>query len=86
LTWSEMMHAYTVLVHEGEEDEGGYWAEVVELPGCFGAGDTLEELEMDIKDAIESHILMLKELGRPVPDGVSCQEPEVRSWQVAVAV
>jgi len=78
------MHTYTVLVHEGEEDEGGYWAEVVELPGCFGGGDTLEEVEQDIKDAIEAHILMLQDLGRPVPSGVECVEPDIRRWQIAV--
>jgi predicted RNase H-like HicB family nuclease len=26
-------------------DTGAYWAEVVQLPGCFGAGHSLEDLE-----------------------------------------
>ena len=29
------------LNEEPEEDGGGYWAEVEELPGCFASGDTL---------------------------------------------
>lgn len=39
-----------VIVHEAEE--GGYWAEVPALPGCATQGETLEELEFNIKDAI----------------------------------
>ena len=39
------------IVHQAEE--GGYWAEVPALPGCITEGDTLEELESNLKDAIE---------------------------------
>jgi predicted RNase H-like HicB family nuclease len=77
-------HTYTVIVHNAEEDETGYWAEVVELPGCFGAGETLEEIEQDIKDAIETYIIYLKDEGKPVPEGVQCADEE-RRWYVAVS-
>ena len=39
------------IVHQAEE--GGYWAEVPALPGCITEGDTIEELENNLKDAIE---------------------------------
>lgn len=39
------------IVHQAEE--GGYWAEVPALPGCITEGDTIEELESNLKDAIE---------------------------------
>lgn len=39
------------IVHQAEE--GGYWAEVPALPGCITEGDTMEELENNLKDAIE---------------------------------
>ena len=39
------------IVHQAEE--GGYWAEVPALPGCITEGDTLSELESNLKDAIE---------------------------------
>ncbi len=39
------------IVHPAEE--GGYWAEVPALPGCITEGDTIEELESNLKDAIE---------------------------------
>ena len=32
---------YTVILHPAEE--GGYWAEVPALPGCFSQGETVEE-------------------------------------------
>jgi predicted RNase H-like HicB family nuclease len=77
------MRAYTVNVHEAEE--GGYCADVEELPGCFGSGETLDELERDIKDAIESYILALEEAGTPIPPGHQALEPNLRRWEIAVA-
>lgn len=34
-------------------EEGGYWAEVPALPGCITEGETMEELELNLKDAIQ---------------------------------
>ncbi|MFZ3059541.1 MAG: type II toxin-antitoxin system HicB family antitoxin [Candidatus Methanoperedens sp.] len=50
---------YTVLVYKAEE--GGYWAEVPALPGCYSQGETIEETMKNIKEAIESHLMVLKE-------------------------
>jgi len=44
-----------VIVHKA--DEGRYWAEVPGLPGCFSQGETLEETENNIRDAIEGYLL-----------------------------
>jgi len=38
-------------VHKAEE--GGYWAEVPSLPGCFTQGETLEELKQNLYEAVE---------------------------------
>lgn len=38
-------------------EEGGYWAEVVNMPGCITEGDTLEELEINLQEAIEGCLL-----------------------------
>ena len=38
------------IVHEAED--GGFWAEVPALPGCRTQGETLEELEENLKEAI----------------------------------
>lgn len=47
---------YTVLIHDTEEDETGYWAQVVELPGCYTQGETLDELKVNAQDAIEGYL------------------------------
>lgn len=39
------------IIHSAEE--GGYWAEVPALPGCITEGDTMDELLVNLKDAIE---------------------------------
>ena len=43
---------FHVLLHPGEEDEGGYWAEIPALDGCFTQGDTFEEVWARIPEAI----------------------------------
>ena len=61
---------YTVLIHEAEE--GGFWAEVPALPGCFSQGETPEEAIANVKEAIESHLEALREDNQqfPVEDNV----------------
>jgi len=41
---------YAVVVHE--EPEGGYWAEVPALPGCYSQGESVEELLENVREAI----------------------------------
>ncbi|MDP3028604.1 MAG: type II toxin-antitoxin system HicB family antitoxin [Deltaproteobacteria bacterium] len=48
-----------VIVHPDLED-GGYWVECPELPGCASQGDTVEEALEMIRDAIEGHRLPQK--------------------------
>ncbi len=56
---------YTVLVYKAEE--GGYWAEVPALPGCYSQGETVEETMKNVKEAVEAHIMALKEEEEKVP-------------------
>ena len=35
------------------EEDGSYWAEVKELPGCFASGHDLEEVKQGLVEAIE---------------------------------
>ena len=48
------MSIYNVIVHKAEE--GGYWAEVPDLPGCYTEADTLDELQEMLKDAISVYL------------------------------
>ena len=67
------------MVYEADEDEGGYWATVAELSGCGTSGETIEEIEENIKDAIETYLDALKALGKPLPQAVT------RKLEIAVA-
>ena len=46
---------YSVILHTDAED-GGYWVECPELPGCATQGDTIEEALTMIRDAIGGYI------------------------------
>jgi predicted RNase H-like HicB family nuclease len=39
------------IIHPAEE--GGFWAEVPALPGCFKQGETVEEIRANVREAIE---------------------------------
>jgi predicted RNase H-like HicB family nuclease len=39
-----------VIIHEAEE--GGYWAEVPALPGCYTQAERREELHSNLREAI----------------------------------
>lgn len=39
------------IIHQAEE--GGFWAEVPALPGCVTQAETIEELQVNLREAIE---------------------------------
>jgi predicted RNase H-like HicB family nuclease len=47
------------IIHPAEE--GGFWAEVPALPGCFSQGETLEEVRANIREAAEGWLLVASE-------------------------
>jgi len=59
------MKRYAVVI---EKSETGYGAYVPDLPGCVSTGRTREEVEVNIREAIEFHIAGLLEDGDPVPE------------------
>jgi predicted RNase H-like HicB family nuclease len=46
-----------IRVHAAEE--GGYWAEVLNFPGCASQGESLEELMSNVCEAIEGYELLM---------------------------
>jgi predicted RNase H-like HicB family nuclease len=78
---------FTVLVHEDED--GGYWGECLELPGCISQGDTLDETDYNIREAIE---LVLEVKLKDGEDITNLQpgepalgpDPKVRRWEIDV--
>jgi predicted RNase H-like HicB family nuclease len=54
---------FTVKVYRAEE--GGYWAECSELPGCFTQGETIPEVRRNARDAISLYLETLAERAAP---------------------
>lgn len=50
-----------------EKAEGNYSAYVPDLPGCVATGATLEEVETQIREAIEFHLEGMRDDGVPIP-------------------
>jgi predicted RNase H-like HicB family nuclease len=67
---------YAVVIEKGE---GNYGAYVPDLPGCVATGDTIEEVEREIQEAIEFHLEGMR------ADGQSIPEPSSRVEYVEVA-
>jgi len=59
------MIEYTVIYERGETNWGEY---IPDLPGCVIIGDTFEEIQQNIKEAIELYLEVLKEDGKPIPE------------------
>ena len=60
---------YTIVIHR-DEQEGGFWAECPQLPGCYTQADTTDELMENMREAIG---LYLEE-----PEGVQSSVEEIR--------
>jgi predicted RNase H-like HicB family nuclease len=37
-------------------EDGGYWADVPELPGCFASGDSLDELFDSLREGVALYL------------------------------
>lgn len=51
-----------------EKAQNNYAAYVPDLPGCVTTGNSIEETEQQIREAIEFHIRGLREDGLPIPE------------------
>ena len=51
-----------------EKTDNGYSAYVPDLPGCIAAGDTRDETEDLIRDAVKYHLEIMREHGEPIPE------------------
>jgi predicted RNase H-like HicB family nuclease len=51
-----------------EKAEGNYSSYVPDLPGCVATGSSVEEVEAQIREAIEFHLEGLREDGAPIPN------------------
>lgn len=59
-----VVNRYAVVIHE--DPEGGFWAEVPALPGCYSQGESVEELLVNVREAIAGVLeVMAEEGGKP---------------------
>lgn len=65
--------AFKVVVHEAEE--GGFWAEVPLLPGCYTFAGSLDELSDRAREAITAHMGLIQDPVIPA---------EARVFEIAV--
>jgi predicted RNase H-like HicB family nuclease len=54
-----------------EKTEGNYSAYVPDLPGCVATGATIQDVEVQIREAIEFHLEGMREDGTPIPPPAS---------------
>ncbi|WP_374481347.1 type II toxin-antitoxin system HicB family antitoxin [Zoogloea sp.] len=74
---------YPIAIEPGDDTHA--WGVVVpDLPGCFSAGDTLDEAIEHAREAIELHIDGLLDDGEAVPParpiGAHQRRPEFAGW------
>ena len=63
---------FPAVIHKDEES--GHGVAVPDLPGCFSAGDTLEEAIESAHEAVACHIEGLLMDGEPVPEQAPLEE------------
>ena len=79
------MKTFTVLVYEAEE--GGYWGECLELD-CSSQGESLDEMDHNIREAIEGVLEVRLEDGEDIAAITKAPDADVpanvRRWEISV--
>jgi predicted RNase H-like HicB family nuclease len=74
---------FTIAIEPGTK-RAAFGVAVPDLPGCFSAGDTVEEAFDNAREAIEAHCEVLAEEGKtiPTPKPMSAwqKDAEYRGW------
>jgi predicted RNase H-like HicB family nuclease len=65
------MKRYAVIIERGENNYGAY---VPDLPGCVSTGATVEEVERNIREAIDFHLEGMRLVGEPIPEATTLCE------------
>lgn len=74
-----MIKECVVIYERGNENQENWSAYVPDLPGCVSTGETFEESQNNIREAIQLHLEGLKAEGLPIP------EPTTKADRVSVA-
>ncbi len=78
---------YPIAIEAGDELHS-YGVTVPDLPGCFSAGETMDEAITNAKEAITGHLELLVEMGADIPAissvGDLAKDPEYAGYTRAV--
>ncbi len=58
------MYRFLIIIEKGDQNYGAYSPD---LPGCVAVGDTLEEVEKNMQEAIQWHLQGMIEDHEPIP-------------------
>lgn len=61
---------YPIAIFAGDE-QYAWGVEVPDIPGCFSAGDNLDDALAMAREAIEGHLELLAEASEPIPEARS---------------
>jgi predicted RNase H-like HicB family nuclease len=65
------MHRFLIVIEEAGQNFSAYSPD---LPGCVATGDTREETERNMYEAIQMHLEGLREDGLPIPSSTAVAE------------
>jgi predicted RNase H-like HicB family nuclease len=75
--FSDVAARSLILIEGGPPSNYSAWSP--ELPGCVAVGDTLDEVEREMREAIAFHLDAMSRDGDPIPDpsgpGVYVERP-----------
>lgn len=63
-----MNRRYAVIYEKGPTSVGAY---VPDLPGCVAVGDTIEQVERLIREAVQMHLAGMVEDGELIPEPIT---------------
>lgn len=64
--YAKLAGRYLILIERGPPSNYSAWSP--DLPGCVATGETLEEVEREMRAAVALHLEGLAEEGAPIPD------------------
>ena len=65
------MYRYLVIIEKGETNYGAYAPDV---PGCVAVGDTRDEVEQAMREALVMHFQAMREDHDPIPTPAASAE------------
>jgi predicted RNase H-like HicB family nuclease len=73
----EQNNSYVYVIERA--DDGSYWGYLPDLPGCATTGDSPEQVEHQLREAVDLYLSYYRERGQPPP------QPQARVGTLSAA-